>query len=92
MPLAKADIEKAIPIWKLAIKSEHGLAIQVDIDRRQFLNILLEARRVNISTEESYELVVIIPEQPDDEVWIVRRYDDNTAHTTQSTNNPPDEE
>jgi hypothetical protein len=77
MPYAKADVEKAIELWKLALTTTHGLAIAVNIDRRYFLNILQEARRVYVSTEESYHYVTIIPEEPDDEVWIVRRYEND---------------
>jgi hypothetical protein len=74
MSYAISDVEKAAELWKLAIKTEHGLAIAQSADRRWFVNILSEARRVHVSTEESYHYVVVIPETPEDEVWIVRRY------------------
>lgn len=91
MPYAKADVERAIEFWKLAMKAEHGLAIATNIDRRYFMNILSEARRVYVSTEESYHYVIIIPEDPDDEVWIVRRYD-NDPDTVRREADPEDAE
>jgi hypothetical protein len=80
MPYAKADVERAIELWKLAIKSPHGLAIATNRDRRWFKGILDEARRVYLSTEEAYELTPIIPAEPEDEVWLVRRYENEQSN------------
>jgi hypothetical protein len=76
MPYAKADVVRAIEFWKLAIVSEHGIAIAIDRDRRWFRNILDEARRLHLQTEEAHALLVTFPEEPEDEVWIVRKYDE----------------
>lgn len=80
MPYAKADVERAIQFWKLAIKSPHGIAIGIDRDRRWFRNILEEARRLHLPIEEAYELTPFIPEEPEDEVWIIRKYDQKSGN------------
>jgi hypothetical protein len=73
VPFAKIDVDRAIEFWKLALPTEFGLAVATNRDRRWFLNLLEEARRTHLGTEEAYEFKILVPEQPEDEVWLVRR-------------------
>ena len=75
MPPADKEVQRAIEYWKAAVKTEYGLAIASN-HREYLARVLAEARKIKLGTEDVYKFRIITPENPEDEVWLIRSEDE----------------
>lgn len=63
--------EEMLSLWRQALKEPNGLGISTDKPRS--LSALLYRLRDRIDEPELDQLVVVLPKDREDEVWIVRK-------------------